>query len=81
MTLGCRLKTAKGRLITDTIGRTFLANDMRPGQTVTVHATIALPPDIEPGHHLLEFDLVDEQICWFGDAAPESPVTSSIDIA
>ncbi len=81
MTLGCKLLTAKGRLLTDTIGRTFLPCDVHPGETINVHATIAVPPDIEPGQYRLQFDMVDEQICWFGDVSSESPVTSSITIA
>ena len=81
VTLGCKLLTAKGRLLTDTIGRTFLPCDVHPGETINVHAMIAVPLDIEPGQYRLQFDLVDEQICWFGDVSPESPVTSSITVA
>ena len=72
VTIGCKLLTLEGRLVTDRVGRTFLPHDVAPNQTVTVQAAIAWPSDLAAGPYRLQIDLVDEQICWFADTSPES---------
>jgi len=72
VTIGCKLLTLEGRLVTDSVGRTFLPHDVAPNQSVTVQATIVWPSDVAAGRYRLQIDLVDEQICWFADTSPES---------
>ena len=55
--------------------RTALPVRVGPGEKVTVRARVAAPA--EPGAYLLEFDLVQEKVTWFGregSTAPSSPV-------
>ncbi len=78
VTVGCKLLTPAGRLITDRIGRTCLRWDVAPGEAADVSLTIELPADLPPGPYLLQVDLVNELVCWFSDAAGESPSTHPI---
>ena len=75
ITLGCKLLTIEGRLVTDRLGRTFLPRDVAPDQSVTVRAAIDWPSDLEDGEYRLQIDLVDKQVCWFADASPGSAAT------
>jgi hypothetical protein len=78
VTVGCKVLTPEGRLITDRSGRTCLPEDVAPGGTAHVAFEIALPADLEPGRYLLQFDLVDELVCWFSDASDKAPDTHAI---
>lgn len=71
ITAGCKLLTANGRLVSDTLGRTFLPHDVAPGGHAAVRMTIALPDSLVAGRHELRFDLVNEQIGWFSDVDPQ----------
>ncbi len=44
--------------------RSSLPSDISPGQNATVEMIISAPP--YPGHYVLELDLVNEGITWFG---------------
>jgi SAM-dependent methyltransferase len=68
VTLGCKVLTTEGRLITDGVGRTCLPRDVQPGERVSVTTTLALPDTLGPGTYVLEFDMVNELICWFSDS-------------
>ena len=49
---------------------------LRPGQSVLISLQVTVPA--KPGQYLLEFDLVEEQVCWFkdrGSASITTPVT------
>jgi SAM-dependent methyltransferase len=80
VTVGCKLVTPEGRLLNDTLGRTLLPRDVRPGDTVTVEMSIELPSNLQPGPYEMRFDLVDELICWFADTSGESPLTRTLAI-
>jgi SAM-dependent methyltransferase len=67
ITLGLRLLTPEGRLISDTLGRTLLPEDVPPAASVTITTTGQLPVSLTPGQYALQVDLVNEQICWFAD--------------
>lgn len=67
VTAGCKLLQPNGRLVHDTLGRTFLARDVAPGARIRVPMTITLPADLPPGDYTLRIDLVDELVCWFSD--------------
>jgi hypothetical protein len=67
VTVGCRLTTPAGRLVSDTIGRTLLPADVAPGATVTVPIQLHIPEDLLPGDYELVVDLVNELVCWFAD--------------
>lgn len=74
VTAGCKLTNAGGRLISDTLGRTFLPHDVAPGETMRLTMPVSIPHAIDPGSYTLQFDLVDEQVCWFSDVSPGSAV-------
>lgn len=42
-----------------------LPNDIRPDADVKIKAEIL--PELEPGDYILELDLVEEGVTWFGD--------------
>jgi len=45
--------------------RTALPYNLKPGEDVTVDAKVAVP--LPPGQYILEFDIVQELVAWFGD--------------
>jgi SAM-dependent methyltransferase len=67
VTVGCKLTTPSGRLISDTIGRTFLPADVAPDGKVSIDIQLPIPPDLNPGEYELVVDLVNELVCWFSD--------------
>ena len=67
VTVGCKLTTPAGRLVSDTIGRTILAEDVAPGRRITVAIQLAIPPDLPSGEYELVVDLVNELVCWLSD--------------
>jgi SAM-dependent methyltransferase len=75
VTFACKLLTSTGRLVTDSLGRTRLGVDVAPGDEASANLQLALPEDLEPGEYRLEFDMVDEFVCWFSEASPTSPST------
>lgn len=60
VTVGCKLVAADGRLVSDTIGRTFLPKDMSPGDSAGVQILLEVPDDLRTGEYSLHFDLVNE---------------------
>ena len=46
-------------------GRTPLTAGLAAGATIDLDLTVTAPST--PGRHLLEADLVEEGVCWFGD--------------
>jgi hypothetical protein len=53
--------------------RTALPHDIAPGEDVTLQAAVKAP--YMSGEYLLEFDMVQERVCWF---AQRGSATSSI---
>lgn len=51
--------------------RTSFPHTLRPGQTTRVPARVLAPP--EPGHYLLQWDLVVEFVSWFSSQGWEGP--------
>lgn len=78
VTVGCKLMTAGGRLLNDTLGRTFLPHDVEPGAAIEIQMSVVLPIELAAGPYLLLFDLVDEPICWFSDASPATVVSHTV---
>ena len=75
VTLGCKLLTLEGRVLDDTLGRTFLPGEVAPGDAVRVRVKVDMPANVPPGEHRFQIDLVNEQVCWFGDLG--GPVLSN----
>jgi SAM-dependent methyltransferase len=67
VTVGCKLTTPSGRLVSDTIGRTFLPADVAPDGKVSLEIQLPIPADVKPGEYALVVDLVNELVCWFSD--------------
>lgn len=80
VTAGSRLLRDDGRLVTDGLGRTFLPADVKPGESVTVEMSIVIPPDLSVGRYRLQFDLVDELVCWFSHLVSEAPKTYDLEV-
>lgn len=51
--------------------RFALPNDLRPDTETKINIELLLK--MEPGDYILEFDMVEEGVCWFGDKG--SPTT------
>jgi len=59
------LKAAGEELVSNMDGRFGLPKNLKPGEEVEVPLQITAPK--EPGDYVLEVDLVQEQVAWFGD--------------
>jgi hypothetical protein len=55
--------------------RTSLGNDLTPGASVTLKAGVLAPP--HPGIFRLQWDLVQEDVSWFGMDWPPTQVEVS----
>ncbi len=51
-------------------GRTDIPHDVAPGSSVEMQVPVAAPD--EPGHYVLELDLVQEAVSWFAEAGGTS---------
>jgi hypothetical protein len=58
-----------GTLLTNQDGRSRLPYDLEPGDTAGIHLEITAPPS--PGQYLLQLDVVQEDVAWFGDRGSE----------
>jgi len=65
VTLGIKLATADGLVISDALGRKPLSADVPPGVRAHIAVTFRLPEAIPAGPYTLRFDMVDEQMFWF----------------
>jgi SAM-dependent methyltransferase len=54
-----------GEIVRRDDGRCPLAHDVRPGEQTSAMLVVEAPPD--DGHYILEIDLVQEDIAWFGE--------------
>jgi ubiquinone/menaquinone biosynthesis C-methylase UbiE len=63
--LGNHWRDVKGRLLVNDDGRALLEAGVKPGQEINVELKVKAPT--APGDYLLELDLVQEFVAWFGD--------------
>jgi glycosyltransferase involved in cell wall biosynthesis/SAM-dependent methyltransferase len=75
VTLGVKLLSPTGRLVDDNRGRTMLPNEVWPGDAADIVSTISLE-GLASGQYRIVFDMVNEQVCWFGDMG--SPVAEQL---
>lgn len=62
----------RGGAIVDWEGRrTWFQHEVGPGDTVEVEALLVAPP--RPGSYRLQWDVVEEGVCWFSQRALEPP--------
>jgi hypothetical protein len=59
-----------GNLLVSNDGRTNLPNDLRPMEEIVLSLTVTIPE--EPGNHVLELDMVQEEAAWFKDKGSET---------
>jgi len=59
--------------------RTRFPVDVDPGQTVEISAVVKAPP--QTGLFQLQWDLVEEGVCWFSDRATVPPPQSTVLVA
>ena len=62
--LGSHWLNATGQVASKEEGRSPLPADLAPGQETTIAFNVAAPA--EPGDYVLEFDLLQEGVSWFG---------------
>jgi hypothetical protein len=62
-TVGLKVCDARGNVLREDLGRTPLAHDVAPGETIDVDMHIA--GDLAPGAYELRYDMVVEGVTWF----------------
>ena len=62
---GNRWLKADGTMYNDSDGRHGIGKDLKPGEETEVPLLVNAPK--EPGEYILEVDLIQEQVTWFGD--------------
>lgn len=65
ITVADRWLKPDGTKVNDLDGRAALAEDLAPANTATLRLTVTAPAS--PGDYVLEFDVVQEGVAWFGD--------------
>jgi hypothetical protein len=63
--VGDRWLDESGKLLTEMDGRLGISKDMRPGEELELPLLITAPE--KPAEYILEVDMVQEQVSWFGD--------------
>jgi 4-amino-4-deoxy-L-arabinose transferase-like glycosyltransferase len=63
VSLGNHWLDASGKTLINDNGRSALLRDLAPGETVAMRLMVTTP---EPGHYLLEIDMLQEGVSWFG---------------
>ena len=53
-----------GRTVSNDDGRAALLKELKPGESVTLKLVVNAPP--KPGRYLLELDMLQENVSWFG---------------
>lgn len=76
--LSYHLRDAQGGLVSFEGLRTALPHDVPPGPHVALDALVAAP-DSE-GELIVEWDLVQERVAWFGDADPASKAVMTLEV-
>ena len=69
LTVANRWQTETGESITNMDGRSALFQDLAPSETVELPLTVTAPN--EPGNYVLQLDVVQEGVAWFGDRGSE----------
>ena len=61
--VGNHWRDAAGNVVSNDDGRTALEQDLRPGETMTMHLVVNAPA--QRGDYVLEIDVVQEGVSWF----------------
>ncbi|HJZ83212.1 MAG TPA: NBR1-Ig-like domain-containing protein, partial [Pyrinomonadaceae bacterium] len=69
LTVGNRWLTEAGANVTNMDGRAALFQDLPPTETVELPLTVTAPN--EPGTYVLQLDMIQEGVAWFGDRGSE----------
>ena len=64
VTLGLKLLTPDGRVLTDDRGRRHLMHDVPPRGRIEVVSEVSVE-GLQPGRYRILFDMVNELVCWF----------------
>lgn len=80
VTIGCKFARLDGRLVSDTVGRTFLDADVMPGESIAKTVVFNVPASAPSDTYQITIDMVDELICWFSDVRPENKHSAAIQI-
>lgn len=65
LAIGDKWLDASGKLLSEMDGRLGISKDMRPGDELELPLLITAPA--KPADYILEVDMVQEQVAWFGD--------------
>ena len=63
--VGDRWLDESGKLLSEMDGRLGISKDLRSGEELELPLQITAPD--KPGEYILEVDMVQEQVSWFGD--------------
>lgn len=80
VTLGCKLRSHDGRLVSDALARTPLPRDVAPGESVRVAVSLCVPEAVAAGAHTLSVDAVNELRFWFADLAAAPPPAFAVEV-
>ena len=69
LTVGNRWLTEAGAKITDVDGRAPLLQDLKPAEAAELPLMVTAPS--RPGNYILQLDVVQEGVAWFGDRGSE----------
>jgi hypothetical protein len=69
LTVGNRWLTEAGAKITDVDGRAPLFEDLQPTEAAELPLIVTAPS--KPGNYILQLDVVQEGVAWFGDRGSE----------
>jgi SAM-dependent methyltransferase len=75
--VGNHWRSPRGRMRIADDGRVALPRDVEPGQSVAVRLNVTAPA--ESGVHLLEVDLVQEEVAWFAERG-SSPGVATVKV-
>ena len=65
LAVGDRWLDESGKLLSEMDGRLGISKDLRSGEELELPLQITAPD--KPGEYILEVDMVQEQVSWFGD--------------
>ena len=77
VSLGNHWLDGDGKTVINDDGRSALLRDLKPGETVELPLTVNAPS--VPGNYILEIDMLQEGVSWFGLAGSQ-PIKLPVEV-